>query len=180
MNKNFKRNLPNIIASNKKTNHTQMKKILSFLIIGILLTACSENGKDCCTNIDIEISIKYINENGENLFELDNNALNESDINIYHKVNNEWVKYFEGNLDYPKGIRIIESEDEKYLVVFPSTVIVENNYSETKIEFSQTDYDIIKTEIDNSGSNIITTKVWYNNQLKWEAYQTERIFEIVK
>ena len=165
-----------------KENYTKMKKILSLFIVGILFIACSddEKGIDCCTNIDIGISVKYVNENGENLFELENGGLNESNINIYHKINNEWVKYFEGNLDSPKGIRIIEREDGKYLGIFPSTVIVENNYSETKIEFSQTDSDIIKTEIDKNGSNTIVTKVWYNDLIKWEADQTERMFEIVK
>jgi hypothetical protein len=157
-----------------------MKKILGFIILMLLLNSCDKKAVICCTNIDIGISIKYINEEGENLFELEMDGLNESNINIYHKINYEWVKYFEGNLDYPKGIRIIEREDGKYLVIFPSIVMVENNYSETKIEFSQTDYDIIKTEIDQNGSNTMVTKVWYNDQLKWEAYQTERMFEIVK
>ncbi len=116
---------------------------------------------------------------GKNLFELDS-GLNESDISIYHRINNNWVKYFEGNLDYPKGIRIVEGGDGKYLMVFPSTKLVENNYSKTKIEFSGTDSDIIKTEIDKSNANEIVTKVWYNDELKWEGSQSERIFEVIK
>lgn len=157
-----------------------MKKIILLLIIGILSIACSDDAKvDCCTNIDTGVSIKYVNEDGKNLFELDG-GLTEADITIYYKINNEWVRYYEGNLDYPKGIRTIEREDGTYLVIFPSTSIVENNYSETKIEFSESDSDIIKTEIDKSNSNEIVTKVWYNDELKWEAYQTERMFEIIK
>jgi len=155
-----------------------MKKILTLLIIGFLLIFCSDE-QDCCTNIDIGISIKYLNENGENLFELES-GLTESNINIYHRINNEWVKYFEGNLDYPKGIRTVEREDGIYLVIFPSTTIVESNYSETKIEFSGSDSDILKTEIDKKNSNEIVTKVWYNDELKWEVSQSERMFDIIK
>lgn len=155
-----------------------MKKILKITIIGFFLMACSKD-KDCCVNIDTAISIKYVNVIGENLFELDG-GLNESDITIYHRINNEWLKYFEGNLDYPKGIRTVERGDGKYLVVFPSTTLVENNYSETKIAFSGTDSDIIKTEIDKSNSNEIVTNVWYNGELKWGGSQSERIFEVIK
>lgn len=155
-----------------------MKKILSLLLIGILITACSDE-KDCCTNIDTGISIKYLNENGDNLFEI-SNGITESEITIYHKINDEWKLYYKGNLDYPKGIRTVESEDGTYLVIFPSTTLVENNYSETKIEFSDSDSDIIKTEIEKNNSNEIVTKVWYDGELKWEAYENERMFEIVK
>jgi len=155
-----------------------MKKIILLLIIGISLTACS-NKNDCCVNIDTGISVKYLNEGGENLFEIDN-GYNESDITIYHKINGEWNEYYEGNLDSPKGITLVDSEDGKYIVIFPSTTFVGNNNSETKIEFSDSDSDIIKTEIDKSNSNTIVTKVWYNDVLEWEAYETERMFEIIK
>jgi hypothetical protein len=160
-----------------------MKKIL-LLLAAILILGCSTDEDEkvnCCTIIDTGVSIKYVNEDGENLFELDG-GLTEADIAIYHKINNEWVKYYEGNLDYPKGFRIVEREDGTgtYLVVFPSTTIIENNYSETKIEFSKSDFDVLKTEIDRSNSNEIVTKVWYNDELKWEGNQTERMFEILK
>lgn len=155
-----------------------MKKIILLLIIGISLAACSDDD-DCCVNIDVGISVKYLNEEGDNLFEIEN-GYNESDVTIYHKINGEWNEYYEGNLDYPKGITLIDREDGKYLMIFSSTRLVDNNNSETKIEFSNTDFDIIKTEIDNSNSNTIVTKVWYNDVLEWEAYETERMFEIIK
>lgn len=156
-----------------------MKRILALLLIGIFFTACSDDEKVCCTIIDTGISIKYLNENGENLFEIPD-GLSESDITVYHKTNGEWVRYFKANMDSPKGITTVEKEDGTYLVVFPSTAFVEKNYSETKIQFSDTDADIITTEIDKSNSSEIVTKVWYNGELKWEAGQTERTFEIVK
>lgn len=156
-----------------------MKNILKFLLIGLIITSCSNESEECCTNIDTGISIKYINQEEENLFEFEN-GLNEADINIYHNINNEWIRYYKVNLDYPKGIRTINREGETYLVIFPSTDIVVENYSETKIEFSQMNSDIIKAEINKNGSNTVVTKVWYNDQLKWEGAQGDRIFEIVK
>ncbi|MDA7501931.1 hypothetical protein N8482_01520 [Chitinophagales bacterium] len=157
-----------------------MNKLHCLFLIGILLTASScNNDESCCTNVDTEISIKYLNQNGQNLFEL-TDGYSLSDITIYHRVNDEWVYYSEANLTYPKGIRTVDREDGTYLSIFPSTTIVMDSYSETKIEFSADDIDLIRTEIDNSNSNTIVTKVWYNQELKWEAYETEREFVVIK
>ena len=154
-----------------------MKKIILLLIIGLSNFACSDDN-DCCLNIDIGIDIKYINTEGQNLFEIDN-GYNESDITIYHKANGEWEEYYESNLDSPKGITVVEGENGKFLSISPSTTLDNNNYSETKIQFSESDFDIIKTEIDKSNSSTILTKVWYNGVLEWEAYE-KRMIEIVK
>ena len=124
--------------------------------------------------IDIGIDIKYLNTEGKNLFEIDNDY-NESDITIYHKKNGKWNEYYEGNLDSPKGIVVVNGENGKFLSISPSTTLVGNNHSKTKIEFSDSDFDILKTEIDKSNSNTIITKVWYNGIL-----QTRREFEIRK
>lgn len=157
-----------------------MKKVLLLLAV-TLITGCSteEGEKDCCTIIDTGVSIKYVNENGENLFELED-GLTEGDISIYHKVDDEWIEYYKGNLDYPKGIIVVEREEGTFLQISPSYTIVENNYSETKIEFSGSDSDVLRTEIKKKNSNQIVTKVWYNGKLKWEENQSERMFEILK
>ncbi len=153
-------------------------KFFLLLITLTFIAGCSA-GNDCCVNIDTGVSIKYLNEEGENLFKVDG-GLEISDINIYHKINNEWVGFYQGNLDSPKGISLEEREEEIYLVIFPSTTIVANGYSETKIEFSESDSDILKTEIYKMNSNEIVTKVWYNNVLKWDGNETERIIEVIK
>jgi len=156
-----------------------MKKILTCIIIGIMLTACSEeNNSNPATIVDTQISIKYVNQNGENLFEIDK-GYDLSHVDIYHKIDNEWVRYFEGNLDHPEGIKLVERENGTYFVVRPSTEIVKDNYSLTKIELSQSDSDTIRTEVDKSNSNVIATKVSYNGELKWEG-PDERMFTIVK
>ncbi|TPE46415.1 hypothetical protein [Pontibacter mangrovi] len=155
-----------------------MKKFL-LLIAVALVVSCSTDEEDCCTIIDTGVSIKYLNGQGENLLEVDG-GIDVADINIYHKINNDWVKYFRGNLDYPKGFYTVERENGTYLVVFPSTTIGESGYSETKIEFSETDFDILKTEVQKKNSSEIVTMVWYNDELKWEGNQSERLIEVVK
>lgn len=156
-----------------------MKKLLTLLLIGLFWTGCSDKNENCCTNIDVGMAIKYLNEDGENLFEIED-GIKVSEISVFHKINGEWVEYFEGNLDRPQGISVIESTDGKYLDLFPSMTTNDNNISETKIEFSSTDSDIIKTEIDSDNSNTVVTKIWYNEELKWESNQRERTFEVIK
>lgn len=157
-----------------------MKKVL-LLVAATLITACSteKDEKICCTIIDTEVSIKYINEDGQNLFEIED-GLTADEITIYHKINDEWIEYYKGNLDHPKGIFVVEREEGSFLKIFPSSTIVEDTYSETKIEFSESDSDVLRTEIEKKNSNEIVTKVWYNDELKWERNQSERMFEILK
>ena len=158
-----------------------MRKILSLLIIVLLASACSNSldPKNCCTIIDIGIAVKYLNEDGENLLDIPG-GIKESDIKVYHKIDGEWVHYYEANLDYPSGVRSVPLEDGTYLMIFASPTIDENNYSETKIEFSEGDFDIIKSEIYKTDSSEIITKVWYNDVLKWESGVLDRSFEIVR
>lgn len=158
-----------------------MKKLVIVLVLGMIPFSCSNSGDGPISGVivDIGVHIKYLDENGNNLL---NSGIDESEINIYHKINKEWVKYYEGNLDYPKGIKIYERENEKYLLLFVSDKVNESNLSETKIEFSNyNESDIVKSEIDFSNHNMIVRKVWYNDIIKWESTeQTERMFEIVK
>tara|TARA_Y100000815_G_C13091502_1_gene405837 strand:- start:54 stop:524 length:471 start_codon:yes stop_codon:yes gene_type:complete len=156
-----------------------MKGFLSILSLIMLLLGCSNDEKDCCTVIDTAISIKYLNAEGENLFEVAN-GYKLSELTVYHNINGVWERYYEGNLDYPKGLNTVETDGGVELIVFPSTNMVENHISETKIQFSESDSDIIKSQIEKSGSTEIVTKVWYNNELKWENNQAERAFQIIK
>mgnify|MGYP000477620881 CR=1 FL=1 len=54
------------------------------------------------------------------------------------------------------------------------------NFSETRIQYSESELAIVKTQFDLSNENIICTKVWYNGNLKWEDNETERLIEIRK
>ncbi len=155
-----------------------MKRLSVILILTVLFACNSSDDPICCTNIDINVSIKYLNSEGENLIALGEYV--ESNIQIYHRIDGDWERYYQGNLDYPKGIRLDEFEDGSYLTLFPSTTTNAEGISETKIEFSASDFDILRAEVDRANGNEIITKVWYNDVLKWEGPETERRFEVIK
>lgn len=157
-----------------------MKRI-SFLLLTLLLFSCTEDEPMlCCTVIDANVAIEYMNAQGENLFETPS-APDLSEIDVYHKIDSEWVEYFEGNLDYPKGLRLADIEDQTYLVVFVNLSSGNDNISETKMVFPGGDEDVIRTEINKTGNNSIVTKVWFNDELKWETEnRSPRRFTVVK
>jgi len=124
-----------------------MKKLILLSVSIFFLLACEKDDpNNCCTVVNIGVSIKYINEDGENLFQTEN-ALNISDIKVFHKLDSAWEEYFEGNLDHPKGLSELTVEGEKFLNITTSIESDANHISETKLSFSENDEAIIKTEI---------------------------------
>lgn len=156
-------------------------KIFYFIAITLILNSCnSDEPENCCAVVDTDITIKYINENGENLLDGEN-SINFTDIKVFHKIGSEWKEYFKGNLDNPKGLTTVEINGEKFLRIFVSTEVNQNQISETKLKFSDNDIDIIKTELNLSANNTIVTKVWYDDNLEWDTNDnTTRQFIIVK
>lgn len=159
-----------------------MKKLVLLLgFVAFLWISCEKDDpSNCCTIIDTGVTIKYVNEAGENLLEKED-ALSIKDITIFHKVDSEWEQYFKGNLDVPTGLEEVSMPEGKYLGIVTSLDVDGNNISETKIRFSETDEDIIKTQLNFSSNNTIVDKVWYNGELKWErTSKNPRNFVIVK
>lgn len=146
----------------------------------VAILSCQKNDEDCCSIVDIGINVKYINELNQNFFEMDN-GYNLQQVKMYHKIDGIWKPYYEGNLDQPTGLGLIEIDSEKYLAISPSLSIDENGYSDTKIEFNENDADSIRTKIDTSHSNTIVTELYYNGVLKWKSQDaTPRRFTIIK
>lgn len=157
-----------------------MKKIL-FAIVVIGLIACSsDDPENCCTLISLGADIKYENEEGVNLLD-DSDIYEISKIEVYHKMGGEWKRYFEGNLDDPNGLRMTEINEERYLTVFLSNNINDENISETKLVFENGDEDVIKSALKKDSGSEIVTKIWYNGDLKWSnGENVEARFTIVK
>ncbi|SHF92414.1 hypothetical protein SAMN05444483_103249 [Salegentibacter echinorum] len=159
-----------------------MKKLVLLLgFVAFFSISCDKDDpSNCCVIMDTGVTIKYVNETGENLLEKDG-ALSIKDITLFHKVDSEWEQYFKGNLDIPTGLEEVSMPEGKYLGIATSLDVDENNISETKIRFSETDEDIIKTKLNFSSNNTIVDKVWYNRELKWErTNKNPRNFVIVK
>ncbi|QCK15713.1 hypothetical protein [Mangrovivirga cuniculi] len=145
-----------------------MKKTASLLVIGFLFVSCSH--KECCTIVDTEVLIMYLNDSGENLFEIED-GYTESNVRVYYNIDGSWKREYQGG-------GMVEYEDGTYLSVSPSLYILEDGYSETKIEFSNSEIDIMRTKI-SDGHNTYVTEVYYNGEFKWES-GTFRSFEVVK
>ncbi|MDH3322538.1 MAG: hypothetical protein OEM04_06070 [Flavobacteriaceae bacterium] len=155
-----------------------MKNVIYFLLIAISLISCDDNEPiDCCTVVDIGILIKYVDQNGDNIIDK-TNGIESSKIKIFHHINNDWVLYYDSNMDVSKGFKVIEINGENYISVFPSDHYIDHQFSETRIQFSDNDFDQIRTEFDFSHGNTICTKVWYNEALVWDHYHGERKIEV--
>lgn len=157
-----------------------MKQILFLLLVTITFSACIK--PNCCTMMDLGVVVKYVDSDGNNLFDNDSNSLTLSDIVLYHKIDGEWKEYYESNLTNARGLQTSQREDGLYIDIFTSITYVEGNISESKIEIKGYPTDIIKTEVDKQSNGIFVTKVWYNDELKWDAAsdKTSRRFTITK
>lgn len=127
-----------------------------FSIIG-----CGDSASTCCTIIDNAVSIRYINQEGQNLF---SNSLeyDESYIRIYYKNNNEFEYVYKGNLDHPNMHHVFKNDlGESVLMVFPSDYY-DGNFSTTLIELNENVIDTLLCEF-KLESNISAVKnVWLN------------------
>ncbi|MDR5589074.1 hypothetical protein [Christiangramia sp. SM2212] len=159
-----------------------MKKLI-VLVCSFFIISCSSNDDTVCclsTVIDNDLNITYVDAEGNNLLEGED-AITVNVITVFHKINSEWVEYSEANLDAPKGISIFEGNSGKFLRIFVSTKTDNAMISETKMVFDDGDENIFKTLISRESGNIIVTKVWIDNELKWEASDmTARNFTSVK
>ncbi len=157
----------------------KIKKILGVLFIALSIMSCTKDDDGYNIVEDTDILIKYVNEKGKNILDYPF-GIESSKIKIYHKINNEWIGCLNGDNDCQKDCFVANLEGIKYLNLTPSTDFIKGNYSETKIELSNGESDIIKAEFDLSKNNIICTKVWYNEILMWEASSIKRVIEVKK
>ncbi len=107
------------------------------------------------------------------------NSLNQNEFKILYEINGEQIEVNDENLDYPKGFFVYQHENELRIRVFPNTD-KSTSYPITYIKWSEMDTDTLKCKIDRNGSSVICKKVWLNNKLVWQSYDTERFFEIIK
>jgi hypothetical protein len=160
----------------------KMKKTLSILILAFIAMSCEKEIENCCTVIDIDLVVKIVDSNGESLLD-ESNGIDSNTIRLFYKENNEWAEIKGHHPRVAKGMKVEEnSNSQKQLSIYISTDYVDhNNITEMKLQFSESDFEIIKGEIDYSHGNTICTKVWCQDQLVYEQYvNDERIIELLK
>lgn len=150
------------------------------LLVG-LIVAC-DGDDQCCANIDTSISISVKNEDGLDLLDPQNpGAFQEEVIKIFYLTDGKVEEHYEPNRDAPRGFSIYkESAIDRYAIqVYPNDDVSEE-FPVTYIRWNTDDTDTIKCEYQRTENAVVCTKVWFNDEIKWEAYETGRYFEIIK
>ncbi|MXV37823.1 hypothetical protein GO491_03890 [Flavobacteriaceae bacterium Ap0902] len=154
-------------------------KYLFLILTTMLFTSCnSDDNEQVIIDTDINISVKDVD--GNDLLNTNNpNSFNQNEFKIFYEIDGEQIEVNDENLDYSKGFFVYQHESEFRIRIFPNTN-KNASYPITYIRWSEMDIDTLKCEIDRNGSSEICKKVWFNNELVWQAYGTERFFEIIK
>lgn len=153
-------------------------KYLFFFLSALFFTSCTDDNEQFIVDTAINISVKDVDE--KDLLNPNNsNSLNQNEFKILYEINGEQIEVNDENLDYSKGFFVYKHENEYRIRIFPNT---DKNdlYPTTYIEWSKMDTDTIRCEIERKESSTICKKVWFNEELVWQAYDTERFFDIIK
>ncbi|HEX9650416.1 MAG TPA: hypothetical protein VGA21_07640 [Cyclobacteriaceae bacterium] len=144
----------------------------------VLFSSCISEDDQFIVDVGIGISVK--GSIGEDLLDPENpSSYKESDIKLHYLKNGQKQEVFFPNLDNPKGFGITQNQEGYRIGILPNIDKTEE-FPLTLIEWNSTDTDTIKCSIERKSNSEICTKVWLNENLVWEGYETERFFEIIK
>ena len=157
-----------------------MKAIILILTF-VTLFGCSSDDSQEQFNFDVGFEFSVTDNEGNDLLNPENpNSFNESDIKLFYLINGETVEFYDDNLDYPRNFLIYQNSDSYRIRVFL-------NYSETEelpetyIQWSKTDSDTIKSEINRSDTYVKIQKVLLNDNIIWNSSDnSEPYYQIVK
>jgi hypothetical protein len=130
----------------------------------------------CCTNIDTNISIHYIDKDGKDLIGT-SEMFKKENIDIYYVINGVAERVNNPSLDLPENFRVSDESGQRILTLFPNT---SSDVSLTIIEFNKTIRDTIECKINNNDCGIFCTEVKYNGIIKWNGNDKARSFDLVK
>lgn len=155
-----------------------MKNLAIF--VAILFISCTSENEKNSDVVRIGVEFNLLDNQGKDLLnpEAESNYNNAENIKIYHIINGEPILFNKPNLDLPNGFLIYNREDEDIYRLGVSSNI-DGNTSTTLIEWNNIDTDTIRCDLNKYGSNVVITKVWYNNVLKYDG-NGEIYFEVIK
>lgn len=154
-------------------------KLLFFLIPAFFCLSCDKDEhQKFIVDTDIEFSVKDTMGN-DLLNPINQNSFDTDQISILYLKNDEKVRYFDEDMNHPKGFFIYKHENEFRIRIFPNTNKNETN-PVTFIKWSDADIDTVECIIKRTISSEICKKVWFNKELVWESYKNERFIEIIK
>jgi len=184
-----------------------MKHLIYFSIfVTILLSSCDKT-KEQDTQIilgvliDSSVDLYYTDSSGNDLLDtLCLNHYNKNEIKLLNFIDGEAIEFHESFIDgsTSNGLYFYKREDiNSYAVrimrLYPSSIlnkVVSGNISRYEmisfLQLNENETDTVKCEIEQyegqGGFSSVITKVWYNNELKWESKPTDsnRIIKITK
>ncbi len=155
-------------------------KSLLYLIIILFLVNCKSDNENQSVDIDTGLSISIVNNEGIDLLNPnDSSSIKEKNIKLFYLINGEKEEFFDADLDSPKGFGIYKDVDSYKIDIMPY-IGNSNQITTTFIELEKGVLDTIKCKIEKTENRVLCSKVWFNSELKWEAYKTERFFTVVK
>lgn len=164
-----------------------MKNLIYLITIIMGIFACNkEKNDDIHYNLDTDISITVISENGIDLLNSDNtDAFLEENIKIYYLVNGEMEEVYDPNMDNPRNFSINEPEvnGDKYWMELSLNIASDTTevYGITYIKWNDIDTDTIQCDYKSGNGYTIITKVLFNKKNVWEGDGLNgRYFEIIK
>ncbi|MBE9466761.1 MAG: hypothetical protein IMY72_00400 [Bacteroidetes bacterium] len=151
------------------------------LVISIFLLSACQKEESNQFNLDTSFSMSVLDKNNNDLLNPNNNnSFKEENIKILYLIDGEKIEVNKPMLDYPKGFRIFEHENEYRIAIFPNNESI-LKFPITYIIWNSTERDTIKCEIQGTDKSEICKKIWYNGALTWDSSENkERFFEIKK
>jgi hypothetical protein len=129
-----------------------------------------ENGFD----LDLGLEISVVDKAGNDLLNpVSPNSFKESEIKIYYLLDGKKVEVFYSNYDHPRNFYIYQRGNEFRIAVILNDPI-------TYIQWNNSDTDTIQCEVSRAEGSVVCRKVWFNGELRWDNYSTERFIKIVK
>jgi len=164
-----------------------MKYLIYSITIIMGLFACdNDKNDDIHYNLDTNISLTVVNENGIDLLNPENtDAFLEENIKIYYLIDGEMEEVFDPNMDNPRNFSINEPEvtGDKYWMELSLNIASDSIelYGTTYIKWNDVDTDTIQCDYKSGSEYTIITKVLFNKKIVWEGDGLNgRYFEIVK
>lgn len=165
-----------------------MKKYnVILLVMTLFLSSCKKSEPKQDLVLDLYTDIHIINKNGENLLAPSNsNSINKNNIKIYYLINGKKTEVFNTQLDYPRQYMIyqVEAHSSSYPGEYLMRVYLNKDGLEKKegiketityIEFNNTQTDTLVAQLHQYGSSVLTEKISYNGDVKWDITSIPKI-----
>lgn len=106
-------------------------------------------------------------------------AITEENTTLYYLVEGQKKKVYDESKNFPKGFFITDETGSYEMALFPNIVTGKKTAS-TLVTFENYPTDTLKVEYVQSDKVTALTKVWYNDQLKWDTNSGKRIIQVTK